>query len=120
LLLLNAARNRAGRTRCGFVVGKKLGKAHDRNRAKRRVREAARLQYTAIAPGYDLVFVVRPAAAGASFSELQQAVIELLRRAGIFAAPPPTDSRQGDHDASLDSSEADPLLPALHLTPDPS
>ena len=43
LLILNVARNRTGRTRCGFVVGKQIGKAHDRNRAKRRVREAVRL-----------------------------------------------------------------------------
>jgi len=118
--LLNAARNRVGRTRCGFVVGKKLGKAHDRNRIKRRVREAVRLQYAAIAPGYDLVFVVRPAATGVSFSELQQAVTGLLQRAGIAVAPARSETRQGAHDASLDSSEADPLLPALHLTPDPS
>jgi ribonuclease P protein component len=116
LLLLNAAGNRAGRTRCGFVVGKQFGKAHDRNRVKRRVREAVRRQYAQIAPGYDLVFVVRSGASHASFSQLQQAVAELLQRAGLWVPPPSGDNNQGASDGQVDRSGADPILPALHLT----
>src|ERR671938_511331 len=69
-LSLSALRNRTGRTRCGFVVGRQLGKAHDRNRAKRRMREAVRLVYAQIAPGWDLVFIVRPPVLRAPFPEL--------------------------------------------------
>jgi ribonuclease P protein component len=106
LLSLNAARNRIGRTRCGFVVGKQLGKAHDRNRAKRRTREAVRLVYGRIAAGWDLVFVVRPAVLNASFPVLTAAVDEVLRRAELLAAPDVVQERThavsprvGDHPA---------------------
>lgn len=117
LLHLNAARNRVGRTRCGFVVGKQFGKAHDRNRVKRRVREATRLFYANIAPGYDLVFVVRTTAIQSTFAELQQAIAGVLKRAGLWVTP--TDMG-GANDAAVDRSGADPLLPALHFTSDPS
>jgi ribonuclease P protein component len=91
--VLNAVRNRAGRTRCGFVTGKKLGKAHDRNRAKRRAREAVRLVYEEIAPGYDLVFVLRSAVLNAPFVDLQQAVTTMLERAKLWR-PRPADEEQ--------------------------
>src|ERR687887_1951507 len=59
LLTLNAVASRRRASRCGFVVGKRVGKAVDRNRARRRVREAVRLLYGRIASGWDLVFVLR-------------------------------------------------------------
>lgn len=114
LFILNAARNRVGRTRCGFVVGKQFGKAHDRNRAKRRAREAVRRHYASIKPGYDLVFVVRTATNKAAFSDLERAVADLLRRAGLWIAPP--DGDQGASHGPVDRAGPDPLLPALHLT----
>jgi len=115
---MNAARNRVGRTRCGFVVGKQFGKAHDRNRAKRRVREAARQLYPSMEPGYDLVFVVRKTAAQASFPDLQQAVTDLLKRAGLWIPPDAHD--EGAADGPVDRAGADSVLPALHLTTHPS
>ncbi len=87
LLILNAGRNRTSRTRCGFVVGKQLGKAHDRNRAKRRMREAVRLVYDHIPPGWDLVFVVRTPVLAAPFEMLCRAVQDLLRRAALWVEP---------------------------------
>ena len=84
LLSLNASRNRVGRTRCGFVVGKQLGKAHDRNRAKRRTREAVRRLYAQVAPGWDVVFIVRPAVLQAPFETIVEAVQELLQRARLW------------------------------------
>jgi len=115
LLIMNVTRNRVGHTRCGFVVGKQLGKAHDRNRAKRRVREAVRTQYHQIAAGYDLVFVIRPTAVNAAFPQLQQGVAELLKRAGIWATPSRIDL-QGAPDGPVDRTGADSVLPALHIT----
>lgn len=89
LLSLHVVANRRRRTRCGFVVGKHIGGAVERNRAKRRVREAVRLVLPMIAPGYDLVFVVRsPAILDATFSSIQLALEQLLRRAAIWIQPP--------------------------------
>jgi ribonuclease P protein component len=117
---MNAARNRVGRTRCGFVVGKQFGKAHDRNRAKRRAREAVRQLYTNITPGYDLVFVVRGTATQASFPDLTRAVTDLLKRAGLWIVPDANDGNQGATDGPVDRTGADSVLPALHLTTHPS
>lgn len=120
LFILNVARNRVEHTRCGFVVGKQLGKAHDRNRAKRRAREAVRRQYAQIAVGYDLVFVIRTAAVDAPFPALQQAVADLLKRARIWIEPSPVAAHQGATDGPVDRTGADSVLPALHITTHPA
>ncbi|NNJ10833.1 ribonuclease P protein component [Chloroflexales bacterium ZM16-3] len=89
LLLLNVVAGRRRRTRCGFVVGKQIGIAVRRNRAKRRVREAVRLALPHLTPGYDLVFVVRSAAViDTPFVALQDVIEELLRRAQIWRPVP--------------------------------
>lgn len=88
LLLLNVAPNRRRQTRCGIVVARRVGKAVQRNRARRRVREAVRLIFDRIAPGLDLVFVIRTAeVAEMPFAILQAAVESLLRRAGACRPP---------------------------------
>jgi ribonuclease P protein component len=73
-------------SRCGFTVSKRLGKAVERNRARRRMQEAVRLVWDLIEPGWDLVWVARPALSLAAFSELQDACIRLLRRARVLRA----------------------------------
>jgi len=114
LLILNASRNRTGRTRCGFVVSKQLGKAHDRNRAKRRTREAVRLVYDQIPPGYDLVFVVRTPVLVAPFEVLRSAVVALLQRAALWVEP---GVGQGAADATTTRVGTHTPLPAA-ITPD--
>ncbi|NWG19058.1 MAG: ribonuclease P protein component [Chloroflexi bacterium] len=85
LLALNAAPNRRRVSRCGFVAAKRLGGAVVRNRIRRRMREAVRLMYTAIDPGWDLVFIARAAAlADIDFQQLQAMIQQLLQRAGVW------------------------------------
>jgi ribonuclease P protein component len=80
------------------VVGKRVGKAVVRNRARRRVREAVRLVYGQIAPGWDLVFVLRsPDLALIEFVQVQALVEQLLRRAGVWCPPQTTPIAQS-HD----------------------
>ena len=89
LFTLNAAANRRRVSRAGFVAGKRLGNAVVRNRARRRLREAVRLSYDRIAPGWDLVFIARsPSLTTVEFADIRAAVEQLLRRAGIWSDPP--------------------------------
>lgn len=53
------AKNRLGANRVGFTVGKKVGGAVTRNRAKRLMRESFRLLEPGLAQGFDFVFVSR-------------------------------------------------------------
>jgi ribonuclease P protein component len=74
----------AGSSRVGFAAGKKLGKAVARNRFKRRIREAVRLLWWRIKPGYLLIVIARQGANQMAFSELQTKITELLEKAGLL------------------------------------
>lgn len=89
LLILQTVANRRRTTRCGFVVSKRIGGSVERNRAKRRVREAVRLIYQHIAPGWDVVFIIRtPAVITVDFTQLQSLIEQLLRQASLWQELP--------------------------------
>ena len=88
LLVLGTVPNRLQRSRIGFVVGRAFGSAVQRNRAKRRVREAVRLQMSHIKPGWDIVFIIRAGVATVDWVELQHAVQSLLMRASLWQSQP--------------------------------
>jgi ribonuclease P protein component len=73
--------------RIGFSVSKKVGKAHERNRLKRRLREICRTQLPDLRRPFDAVFVVRAPANAVNFTELAVATHELFHRAGLFLKP---------------------------------
>lgn len=90
LLVLVAAPNKLELTRCGFSVGKRMGKAHTRNRIKRMVREAVRVRHAGVKPGYDLVWIARTALTDKTdFWEIDRTVESLLRRARLLDFVPP-------------------------------
>ena len=84
LLVLYARKNRLGQNRVGITVSKKLGKAHIRNRIRRRVREVYRLNEDSFRPGWDIVVVVRGKAIDASFAQLTESYLSLAQKAGLL------------------------------------
>ncbi len=83
-LVLYARKNRTPGNRVGITVSKKLGKAHVRNRVRRRFREVYRLNEEKFQPGWDIVVVARTKSVDADFSELTKACLSLANKAGIL------------------------------------
>src|ERR671937_2524022 len=72
-----------GPPRAGFVVSRKVGGSVARNRAKRLLREALRLEGRSLPEGLDVVIVARPALAGASYLDVARDVRRVLSAAGL-------------------------------------
>ena len=84
LLVLYARKNRTDTNRVGVTVSKKLGKAHIRNRTRRRIREVYRLNEEKFQPGWDIVVVARTKAVEAPFDKLTKSYLALAKKAGIL------------------------------------
>jgi len=83
LLVMKALPNGLTLSKHGISVSKRVGKAVTRNRVKRLLREILRL--TQLKPGWDIIFIARPAAAGANYASLEKSVNNLLSRAQLLA-----------------------------------
>lgn len=80
LLIVRVSANGLARDRWGFAVGRRLAPlAHDRNRVRRRLREAAR-RVGVGAEGRDIVVIAREGALMASVDELAGELGRLLAR----------------------------------------
>ena len=86
LLLLRYRGNGLEQTRFGISTGRRLGSAVVRNRQRRRLRSILRGLAPTLVPGWDVLLVLRPAAADAGQAELELAVAGLMRAAGLIAA----------------------------------
>jgi ribonuclease P protein component len=83
-LVLQALPGTDGPLRVGFTCTKKLGNAVVRNRAKRRLREAARLMLAEGAPGgWDLVMIGRDGTRDRNFKQLMGDLRGLLKQLGV-------------------------------------
>ncbi|MBE6763678.1 MAG: ribonuclease P protein component [Ruminococcaceae bacterium] len=78
-LVMYVRKNKLGICRVGITTGKKIGKAVQRNRCRRLIREAYRLLRPAIKGHWDIVFVARVRTATASMHQVKKAMEEQFR-----------------------------------------
>ena len=76
--VLFALENALGYSRFGVTTPRRLGKAHARNRVKRRVREILRTSNKLVPKGFDFVLNPRQSVAARDFEELRMELIVLL------------------------------------------
>lgn len=84
---LQVAAGEPGATRVGFTASKKTGNAPERNRIKRRLREAVKAEALALARGHDYVLVARREALHYSFARLGSDLRALAVKLGAVTAP---------------------------------
>jgi len=73
------------RPRVGLTAGKVLGKAHERNRIKRRMREALRRHVDMLPQGFDLILHPRPIVLTLEFGKLEAEIVRILHQAKVEA-----------------------------------
>jgi len=78
LFVVFALRNGLEYSRFGLTTPRKLGKAHVRNRLKRRIREILRTSRASIPTGFDFVVNPTPSASGRGIEELRRELLPLL------------------------------------------
>jgi ribonuclease P protein component len=72
--------------RVGLTAGKVLGKAHERNRIKRRMREALRRHVELLPQGCDLILHPRRSVLELEFPKLEAEIVRVLVQANVDAA----------------------------------
>jgi ribonuclease P protein component len=75
-----------GAPRVGLTAGKVLGKAHERNRIKRRMRDVLRRHVDLLPEGADLILHPRRVVLTMEFTQLEAEVVRILTQARADAA----------------------------------
>lgn len=84
-----AGLKQSNQPRLGFSVSKQIGNAVERNRVRRKLREACRLELAAFAPGFDYVLIARQGAKPESVGGLRKKLLKTLQEGGLLAAGQP-------------------------------
>jgi ribonuclease P protein component len=81
--------------RVGLTVGRVLGKAHERNRIKRRLREVLRRHIDLLPAGCDLILHPHRSVLSMEFSKLDAEVVRILTQANAEQTRAATSPRSG-------------------------
>ena len=84
LVLYSLKRSDHKQARIGITVSKKVGKAVERNKIKRRLREAVKLHLHELKEPFDIIFIARPKIKGISYQDVEKNMVSLLRRAHLL------------------------------------
>ena len=87
LVMIVCASKRSTQTRIGISISKKSGKAHLRNRIKRRIRESVRAKLPCLRQGFHVVFAANSKYVfdkKISFAKINASVLDLLSRADLI------------------------------------
>jgi ribonuclease P protein component len=80
--------------RVGLTAGKVVGKAHERNRIKRRMREALRRHVEMLPQGFDLILHPRRIVLTLEFGKLEAEIVRILHQARVDAERKPQQARR--------------------------
>jgi ribonuclease P protein component len=68
----------------GITTAKKIKKAVDRNKYRRRMKEIMKKNFMSLNPGYDIVVMCRLNGKDADFSMLEKSFIRLLKKSNVW------------------------------------
>lgn len=83
-LAVYAMKRKYGNRRLGITVSTKVGCAVIRNRVRRRIREAFRLNEAQFIEQVDIIVVARVRAGSASFAQLEKSLLKLADELGVL------------------------------------
>lgn len=75
--------NRLPTSRYGFSISKKIGKAHVRNKIRRRLGEIIRLNLEAYQSGHDVILIARKGIENLTYQELEANFNHIMNKCGL-------------------------------------
>ncbi|MGL6105684.1 ribonuclease P protein component [Romboutsia sp.] len=83
-LVMYILENKSDSSRVGISVSKKVGNAIIRNKIRRRIKEAYRLNIDEnVKDGYDIIFIARVSSKEINYKDIEKSIRHLVKKAGI-------------------------------------
>ena len=84
-LVMYILENKSDSTRVGISVSKKVGNAITRNKIRRRIKEAYRLNIDEnVKNGYDIIFIARVSCNEAEYKDIDNAINHLVKKSNLI------------------------------------